>query len=302
MTGFICLDKPKGITSFSAVGIVRRAVGEKKAGHTGTLDPMATGVLPIALGGATRFIELFNTHDKAYEAKIQLGITTDTLDITGTVIKTEDCFVTKGELLEVLEKFKGDIKQIPPMYSALKKDGVRLYELARKGEEIEREERDVTVYKLELLDFDEENQEFTISVDCSAGTYIRTLSDDIGKTLGCGATLTALRRTKALGFTIEDCVTEDELKEIASDNRTQEILVSVEKAMQYKKIIVTDSQGKRFKNGGYLETQRLRTKVKEGEYYKVCSQSGDFAGIGEVSEDGEKLNVKRVYMGDAKNG
>lgn len=302
MTGFICLDKPIDITSFSAVGIVKRTVGEKKAGHTGTLDPLATGVLPVALGGATRFIELFNTHDKAYEARIKLGMTTDTLDITGNVITQTESHVTKGELLKVLENFKGNIKQVPPMYSALKKDGVRLYELARKGEEVEREERDVTIYGLTLDDFSEENQEFSISVECSAGTYVRSLSDDIGRLLGCGATLTALRRTKALGFTIDDCVTEDELKELAQQDRVDEILISVEKAMKYDRLTVTDNQAKRFRNGGYLETIRIRAKLKPEGYYKVCSQSGDFAGIGVVSENGDRLNVKRVYMGDVGNG
>ena len=302
MTGFICLDKPIGITSFSAVGIVKRAVGEKKAGHTGTLDPLATGVLPVALGGATRFIELFNTHDKAYQAKIRLGIRTDTLDITGNVLSEEKSNVTQEQLQEILCKFKGEIKQVPPMYSALKKDGVRLYELARKGEEVEREERDVTIYELTLDEFDGEKQEFAITVECSAGTYIRSLSDDIGRLLGCGATLIALRRTKALGFTIEDCVTEDELKALAAEGRAEEALVSVEKAMKYDTVTVTDNQAKRFCNGGYLEMARIRAKLKEGSYYKVCSVSGSFAGIGEVSEDGERLNVKRVYMGDTQNG
>lgn len=302
MTGFICLDKPIDITSFSAVGIVKRAVGEKKAGHTGTLDPLATGVLPVALGGATRFIELFNTHDKAYEATIQLGMTTDTLDITGEVITKTESHVTKERLLEVLESFRGNIRQVPPMYSALKKDGVRLYELARRGEEIEREERDITICSLTLDDFDEENQSFKISVECSAGTYIRSLSDDIGRVLGCGATLTVLRRTKALGFTVADCVTEDELKKLADEGRVGEILISVEKAMKYDTVTVTDNQAKRFRNGGYLEAVRIKTKLKPESYYKVCSYSGKFVGIGEVSPDGDRLNVKRVYMGDLNNG
>ncbi|MBR2316067.1 MAG: tRNA pseudouridine(55) synthase TruB [Clostridia bacterium] len=302
MTGFICLDKPIDITSFSAVGIVKRAVGEKKAGHTGTLDPLATGVLPIALGGATRFIELFNTHDKAYEAIIQLGMTTDTLDITGNVITQTESHIKKEEVLKVLENFRGNIRQIPPMYSALKKDGVRLYELARRGEEIEREEREITIYSLTLDDFNEEKQTFSISVECSAGTYIRSLSDDIGRLLGCGATLTALRRTKALGFTVDDCVTEDELKQLADEGRVEEVLVSVERAMKYDTVTVTDNQAKRFRNGGYLECVRIKTKLKPESYYKVCSHSGEFAGIGEVSPDGDRLNVKRVYMGDLNNG
>ena len=302
MTGIIPLKKGENITSFFAVNKVRRIIGEKKCGHTGTLDPNATGVLPIAVGGATRFIELFNTHDKAYEATIQLGMTTDTLDITGNVLTQTESHITKEDVLKVLEGFRGSIRQVPPMYSALKKDGVRLYELARKGEEIEREEREITIYSLNLDAFDEEKQSFSISVECSAGTYIRSLSDDIGRLLGCGATLTALRRTKALGFTIADCVTEDELKQLALEGRAEEVLVSVEKAMKYDTVTVTDNQAKRFRNGGYLETVRIKTRLKSEAYYKVCSHSGEFVGIGEVSPDGDRLNVKRVYMGDLNNG
>lgn len=299
MTGFICFDKPKNITSLSAVGILKRLTHEKKAGHTGTLDPMATGVLPVAFGGATRFIELFDTHDKAYEAKIKLGITTDTLDITGNILSRYEPNVSEEELLSALESFKGEIKQLPPMYSAIKKDGVRLYELARKGIEIEREERDVTVYSLECLRFDRDNQEFTISVECSAGTYIRSLSNDIGEKLGCGATLTELRRTKALGFTEKDCVTEDEIKELAKQGRIEEVLISVEDALKYDSVTVSEKQAVRFHNGGFLGTDRITTPLKVGAYYKVYSPSGDFVGIGEVSPDGTQLDVKRVYMGDS---
>lgn len=299
MTGFICFDKPKNITSFSAVGILKRLTHEKKTGHTGTLDPMATGVLPVAFGGATRFIELFDTHDKAYEAKIKLGMTTDTLDITGKVLSRYEPNIGRNELLSALEGFVGEIKQLPPMYSAIKKDGVRLYELARKGIEIQREERRVTVYSIECLRFDEENQEFTIAVECSAGTYIRSLSSDIGEKLGCGATLTELRRTKALGFTERDCVTEEEIKKLAEQGRINEVLISVEDALRYEKVTVSEKQAIRFHNGGYLETERITASLKPEAYYKIYSPSGDFVGIGEVSSDGAQLNVKRVYMGDS---
>ncbi len=299
MTGFICFDKPKNITSFSAVGILKRATHEKKAGHTGTLDPMATGVLPVAFGGATRFIELFDTHDKAYKAKIKLGMTTDTLDITGTVLTECEPNVTKDEVLQVLDTFKGKIKQLPPMYSAIKKDGVRLYELARKGIEIEREEREVTIYSVECMDFDENNHEFTLSVECSAGTYIRSLSSDIGEKLGCGAVLTELRRTKALGFCESDCVSEDVIKQLAAEGRLGEVIISVEDALKYDKVTVSEKQAIRFHNGGFLTTDRITKKLKNAAYYKVYSPKGDFLGVGEVSSDGEQLNVKRVYMGDS---
>lgn len=299
MTGFICFDKPKNITSFSAVGILKRATHEKKAGHAGTLDPMATGVLPVAFGGATRFIELFNTHDKAYEAKIKLGMTTDTLDITGKVLSECKSKITKEELLNVLESFKGKIKQLPPMYSAIKKDGVRLYELARKGIETEREEREVVIHSLECTGFDFEKQEFSLSVECSQGTYIRTLSSDIGQALGCGAVMTELRRTKALGFTQEDCVSEEEIKQLASEGRVEQVLIPVDKALKYDSVKVSEKQAVRFRNGGCLSTDRLTKKLTPDSYYKVYSPSNEFLGVGEVSSDGTQLNVKRVFMGDS---
>lgn len=299
MTGFICFDKPKNITSFSAVGILKRLTHEKKAGHAGTLDPMATGVLPVALGGATRFIELFDTHDKAYEAKIRLGMTTDTLDITGNVLSQCSEHTTEAELLRALDSFKGKIKQLPPMYSAIKKDGVRLYELARKGIETEREEREVTIHSIECIDFDELNREFTLSVECSQGTYIRSLSNDIGQLLGCGAVMTELRRTKALGFTAADCVSEDEVKKLAAENRVDEVIISVDKALRYDSVTVSEKQAVRFSNGGCLSTERLTKKLLTDSYYKVYSPSKEFLGVGEVTSDGAQLNVKRVFMGDS---
>lgn len=188
------------MTSFSAVARARRITGEKKAGHAGTLDPMATGVLPVLFGGATRFMEFLPVQDKGYRAHIRLGLTTDTLDTTGTVLTRSEPHVTREQLEQALCGFRGAILQVPPMYSALSKNGVRLYELARRGEEVERPARPVTVYRLELMAFDEQAQEFEIDVFCSKGTYIRSLADDIGRALGCGAAMSALRRSYAAGF------------------------------------------------------------------------------------------------------
>lgn len=298
MDGFICLDKGEGMTSFYAVRKVRGIAGEKKAGHGGTLDPMATGVLPVALGGATRFLELFATHDKAYEARIKLGITTDTLDITGTVLSEKECFVKKDELLAVLPQFRGRIKQIPPMYSAIQKDGKRLYELARQGIEIEREEREIEIFSLELIDFDEDAQVFSIAVECSAGTYIRTLAADIGEKLGCGAVMTKLRRTKALGFTLKDSVTLEELSVLAENGETEKALFKVCDALDYEKLIVSQAQAKRFRNGGELETQRLKQKTEKNTLYRIFSQTGEFMGIGVTDDENFNILVKRVYTGE----
>lgn len=296
MTGIILLDKPKGITSFLAVAKVRRIVSEKKAGHTGTLDPMATGVLPIMLGGATRFCELLPSHDKAYRARFVLGLKTDTLDITGKVL--ESCGVTSGaeDVRRALEGFVGEIEQIPPMYSAIMKDGVRLYELARKGIEIEREKRRVTVYSAQLADYDEKKAEYEIDVRCSAGTYIRSIVSDIGEALGCGAVLTELRRTQANGFGIEQCVSLDELERIVSQGDIGSVIIPVEKALEgYPGVKVTAAQANRFQNGGELDLSRLTITETVG-FYNVFSPEGSFIGLGEISDGSECLTVKRVYV------
>lgn len=298
MTGIICLDKDKDMTSFSCVAALRRIAEEKKAGHAGTLDPMATGVLPIFFGGATRFMELLPDHSKGYRATVKLGITTDTLDTTGTVLSTSEARVTCEELEAVLPRFRGDIMQVPPMYSALSKDGVRLYELARKGIEVEREARPVTIEKLELLEFDEEDQSFIIDVMCSKGTYIRTLADDIGRVLGCGAAMSDLRRTFAAGFSIEKCRTLAELHEIKEKGDLKSVVISVEQAMGiYPEITVTEAQAKRFHNGGALDLVRVRSNDKSVGFYRVYSPDKVFLGIGEITEAMDELKVKRVYNG-----
>ena len=211
MDGFIVLDKAEGLTSFKAAAYLRRLYGEKKIGHTGTLDPMATGVLPVALGKATRFIDFLPDENKEYVAALLFGVTTDTLDRTGAVLSRTEANVSEADLLSVLPAFTGEIDQIPPMYSALSVNGQRLYDLARQGVEVERKPRRVTVRELEYLGQTGKN-EFKIRVVCSKGTYIRTLIDDIGKQLGPGAVMTALRRTAANGFTEAEAKTEETLK------------------------------------------------------------------------------------------
>ncbi len=294
MTGIICLDKPCDMTSFMAVKRASRILGVKKAGHTGTLDPMATGVLVIMLGHCTRFIELLPEHKKSYTARVKLGLTTDTLDITGEILSESDVDVTSEQLLSVAEKFKGDILQTPPMYSAIKKDGERLYDLARKGIEIEREQRKITIEKLEIYDFD--GTEFSMDVTCSAGTYIRSLCDDIGKVLGCGAVMTKLRRTEANGFSIENSVTLEELEKLVSENKTESAITSVEKAlMSYPEITVTKPQANRFHNGGALGYERLHGNFPVG-IYRVYSPERKLLGLGEISEEKGDLCVRRVLV------
>ena len=294
MTGIICLDKPCDMTSFTAVKKASRILGVKKAGHTGTLDPMATGVLVIMLGHCTRFIELLPEHKKSYTARVKLGLTTDTLDITGEVLSETPVNVTEEQLLKVAEQFKGEILQTPPMYSAIKKDGERLYDLARKGIEIERESRKITIEKLEIYDFN--GTEFSMDVTCSAGTYIRSLCDDIGKALGCGAVMTELRRTEANGFSIENAVTLQELEKLVSENNLTNVITSVENAlMSYPEITVTEPQARRFHNGGELGYERLRGDYSVG-IYRVYSPERKLLGLGEILTEKGDLTVRRVLV------
>ncbi len=289
MQGILLIDKPKGITSFSAVRMVKRLSGEKRVGHTGTLDPLATGVLPVFLGRATALSSFLLDADKEYIARVRLGISTDSCDITGNVINTCDVNVTEKELLNVINSFKGESLQKPPMFSALKKDGVRLYDLARQGKEVEIEPRRITISQIELSDFD--GVEFNIKVKCSKGTYIRSLCRDIGEKLSCGATMTELRRIATSGFDINDCVPLDELNE----NNIKEHLLSEEIAVEtLREIEVTEKQALRFSNGGQLDFERLKTSFpQENELLRVKFKDV-FLGIGRADLEKRELAIKCV--------
>ena len=263
MDGIICMDKPEGMTSFLCVAILRRLLGVKKVGHAGTLDPNATGVLPLLVGRATKTLDRLPVHDKSYTATMRFGAVSDTLDVWGTVTETGSPLPTRAAVEAALPAFRGDIMQVPPMTSALKKDGVRLYELARQGIEIEREARPVTIYELELLEYDEATGELTIHCACSKGTYIRTLCDDLGRMLGCGAVMTALRRTAAAGYTLADCITVDEAKVLAEAGQLGTRVLPIETILAaYPAITVTAPQAARFRNGGALDLARLKATVE----------------------------------------
>lgn len=296
MQGLILLDKPEGITSFKAAAVLRALTGEKRIGHTGTLDPMATGVLPILLGQATRLSSLLMTAEKRYTAKLKLGLTTDTLDITGHVLTRSEVTVTPQEFESVLRTFRGEISQLPPMYSAIKKDGVRLYELARKGEEIERTPRTVEIKELRLVEALPEN-EYIIDVLCSKGTYIRTLADDIGRALGCGATLTALRRTMTAGFSIEDCTPLSTLEE---EGVTAYLLPPDAAVRHFGEVRVSMAQGVRFCNGGELFLARLTLpqNIADGDLLRVYAPGG-FLGLGRVDLTKGQLAVQCIIGGKA---
>ena len=293
MTGVICLDKPEGISSFFAVKKVSRLLGTKKAGHTGTLDPMATGVLVIMLGSCTRFIDFLPESEKSYTACVMLGKNTDTLDITGNVLEEKDVNVTEDELKKTAEKFLGDILQVPPMYSALRKDGVRLYDLARQGVEVEREPRKVQIKELKIYDFD--GSSFSMDVTCSAGTYIRSLAFDIGASLGTGACLTSLRRTAANGFSIDKSLTLEEIEKHLENEDIEKYILPIENALKsYEAVTVSEAQGKRFRNGGELDLNRIH-KDFCNSLYRIFAPDGSFLGLGEADTENNLLKPKRVF-------
>lgn len=298
--GIVLINKPAGMTSFRVTSAVRRRLGAKKAGHAGTLDPLAGGVLPVMIGRAARLIDLIPCETKRYIAGFMLGMTTDTLDNEGEVLTEQPVHVTKAEVKNAVAAFFGEIAQIPPMYSALKKDGKKLYELAREGVEIERAARRVHIYRMELRSLQAFSDTLIgeIDVTCSKGTYIRSLIDDIGAYLHCGAMMTSLCRVESNGFSIKECVPFDEFM---SCRDPEKYCLPPDSALRgMPKVFVTAAQAKRFANGGELDVIRLnipavaesaadRSEDEAGD----ASQGGDlfcvysneeFCGVGELRD------------------
>ncbi len=283
MQGIILVNKPQGPTSFAAVARIKRLAGLKRVGHTGTLDPMASGVLPILVGRAAALSDYIISADKRYTAVCRLGITTDTYDIMGAVTNTAAPEVTREQLKKVLENFRGAIMQIPPMFSAIKRDGVKMYELARRGQTAQLDARKVEIKRLDLLAFD--GTDFKIDVVCSKGTYIRSLCHDIGKSLGCGATLASLERTMTGAFKIDDCVP---LNDLTADNiesfcKNEDIAVSHLPFVQ-----VTRPQATRFSNGGSLDINRVKFQGDEGTVLRVKYEN-TLVGIGYICDGQIKI-------------
>lgn len=291
MQGFLLVNKPKGITSFGAVARIKRITGEKRVGHTGTLDPMATGVLPIFIGRATALSSYLIEADKRYIAEIKLGITTDTCDIEGKVLSEKTVDVTNEQLLLALEKFKGVLSQTPPMFSAIKKDGVRLYELARKGETVEIPSRDITIYSLDVLSPLNNENIFKIDVKVSKGTYIRSLARDIGECLGTGATLVSLERTETSGFLLDQCVSLDELTE---ENIKDYILPEDTAIPHIRELFITERQAERFSHGGQLAFERLKNEeFYDGELLRVKYED-KFIGLGFADLKNSQVAIKCI--------
>lgn len=298
MNGIIVMDKPAGFTSFDVVAVMRRLCHTKKIGHTGTLDPMATGVLLLLLGSATRAAALLPDTDKEYIAGFKLGYSTDTQDITGKQAAKSDVKVKRDDVENILTMFRGNIMQTPPMYSAVSIGGKRLYELARKGIEVEREKRPITVYSLELLDFDESDMSGRLKILCSKGTYIRTLCNDIGETLKTYGVMTSLRRTRASGFSADDCVSLDEVKRLSAENNLAEIILPTEKLfVSYPALSVSEAQSNRFLNGGSLRLSytslRDSKNTGTGDIYRIMSPGGVFLGLGKT--ENEEIRILRLF-------
>ena len=285
MNGVINIIKNTGMTSFDVVARVRKITKEKKVGHTGTLDPEASGVLPICLGKATKIIDYMMENEKAYRVSFKLGIVTDTYDLEGKIIREKDASnVGKEEIIRVISNFIGNIKQVHPMYSALKQNGVKLYELARKGIEINREARDITIYKIENIDIQDE---ICMDVYCSKGTYIRSLCFDIGEELGVGATMTKLCRIKNGNFTLENGLNIDDLNE---ENVKQRI-ISIEEALcRFDKIVVNNKFTKLLVNGVRVYDKRLcKDIIKNNKLYRVYDDLNTFIGLGRKDDSGFKI-------------
>ena len=298
LCGIICINKPAGFTSFDVIAKLRGILKMKRLGHGGTLDPMATGVLPVFAGRATKACDILPDKDKSYEAGFRLGASSDTQDISGNVVEIGGISGIKTETVsEILEKFRGEIMQIPPMYSAVSVGGKRLYELARKGVEIEREARPVTIYSLELLQYDEKSGNGTISVSCSKGTYIRTLISDIGQALGSDGIMTSLVRTRACGFSLSDCVTLEQLQEIsAADGDFSPFVKSIETIFaDIPRLELKGAQERMYRNGVKLDLNRLSFD-KTAKRVKIYGESGF---IGTALPDREKgiLKVEKNFKG-----
>lgn len=306
MNGVINIYKIKGFTSHDVVAKLRGIMKQKKIGHTGTLDPDATGVLPVCLGSATKLCDMLTDKEKEYIAKVQLGVTTDTQDMTGTVLEKKEVDVTKEQVREMIQSFVGSYEQVPPMYSALKVNGKKLYELAREGKEVERKARPVIIHYIEILDMS--LPQITIRVGCSKGTYIRTLCHDLGEKLGCGAAMASLERTKSGQFSLETAITLAELEEKlkkSPENREevlQSLIIPVDKMfLEYKELKLLPQWERLIQNGNSFEEKNLRKEFLEKDradksQYRVYINENTFMGVYEYRKNEKKFYPVKMFL------
>ena len=286
--GILVIDKSAGWTSQDVAAKLRGVFHERRVGHGGTLDPMATGVLPVFIGRATRAAEFLESAEKEYVAGLRLGVVTDTQDTSGNILETHPVAVTREEVQAALRQFLGPIEQIPPMYSAIKINGQKLYELARRGQEVARRPRSITIHALELLEG--EGADWTIRVRCSKGTYVRTLCHDLGRALGCGGCMSSLRRTRAGSFTLAQAVTMQQVLDFAAGQDPQQLLMPVDAVFAaHPPLIVTLGQAAKLKNGAQVKDWQFQPGT-----YRVYAEDGEFLLLGRV-EGGVLTTIKSFF-------
>lgn len=288
MNGILCINKPQGFTSFDVIAKLRGIMKIKRLGHGGTLDPMATGVLPVFVGTATKACDIMPNNLKAYRAEFRLGKTSDTQDITGNILTESDKKISCEELEAVLPEFTGKIMQIPPMYSAVQVNGKRLYDLARQGIEIERTPREIEIKSLNIFQYNEDTREGTLEIGCGKGTYVRTIINDIGERLGCGGIMTGLVRTYSGGFCLDECYTLDEVQQAKDENRLESLILPIERVFEnLPKLCLNEVQTRMYRNGVKLDLNRIRSIRQGVSEYSVYGSEGEFIGIaGADSENG----------------
>lgn len=295
--GVLNIYKEKGFTSHDVVAKMRGILQQKKIGHTGTLDPDAVGVLPVCLGNATRLADMLTDRDKEYEAAMRLGVKTDTQDLSGTVLEEKPVAVSEAEVETVIQSFAGGYEQVPPMYSALKVNGKRLYELAREGREVERRPRSVSLYRIEILSM--QMPEVSIRVSCSKGTYIRTLCHDIGEKLGCGAAMSSLKRTKSGCFTLDTAITLSELERLRDEKNVEKVLIPVDAMFdELAQVHVPDIYIKAVQNGNLFSLHQIMERRMFGpnEEVRVYDGTGRFYGIYTFDREEGVFKPRKMFL------
>ena len=295
--GVLLVNKPSGFTSFDVIAKLRGILKERKLGHGGTLDPNVTGILPVFVKKATRACDICPVQDKKYTASFRLGISTDTQDIWGKVVSQKEPERDIEKIKQTILSFIGNQKQLPPMYSAIKVNGKRLYDLAREGIEVERQARDITVYEINFLGKIAED-EYEFDIFCSKGSYVRTICNDIGEKLGCGAAMTSLERTSALGFDLENAHSLDEIQKASDDGEIDKWILPIESVFKpYPQIILNEKQTKMYKNGVALSPDRV-FGIGEDELYRVFGFDKNFIGLGKLNREKEEFKTYKMFLGE----
>lgn len=297
MKGILCVNKPRDFTSFDVIAKLRGILKMKRLGHGGTLDPMATGVLPVFVGSATKACDIMPDTNKSYLADFRLGQTTDTQDITGKILTSSDKPVSYDDICAVLPDFMGKIMQIPPMYSAVQVGGKRLYDLARQGIEVEREAREIEVTRLHIVRYDGETREGTLEIDCGKGTYVRTIIHDIGEKLGCGGIMTSLVRTSSGGFSYNECHTLEEIQQAVDQGRIEEFIIPVERIFDsLPKLHLNPAQTRMYSNGVKLDISRVNGILPDADRYGVYGAEAGFIGTAVVDREVGVLRVEKNFI------